>query len=115
MLARASARPCVRASAQRAPEQSRRFVLRGVAAPVLVGSLLNFEGERPSLDDASKFAVRLPEEYIAVIARCWRADALERPTMEDIAPELERMFFAEKRLVIESKKRAVEAAPSLMP
>ena len=32
-----------------------------------------------------------------------------------IAPELERMFFAEKRLVIESKKRAVEAAPSLMP
>ena len=49
MLARASARPCVRASAQRAPEQSRRFVLRGVAAPVLVGSLLNFEGERPGL------------------------------------------------------------------
>ena len=49
MLARASARPCVRAGAQRAPERSRRFVLRGVAAPVLVGSLLNFEGERPRL------------------------------------------------------------------
>ena len=85
----------------------------GLSPMQIVAALLR--GERPSLDDASKFAVRLPEEYIAVIARCWRADALERPTMEDIAPELERMFFAEKRLVIESKKRAVEAAPSLMP
>jgi sterile alpha motif and leucine zipper-containing kinase AZK len=85
----------------------------GLSPMQIVAALLR--GERPSLDDASTFAVRLPDEYAAIVARCWQADAGARPTMEDIAPELERMFFAEKRLVIESKKRTVAAAPSLMP
>ena len=52
---------------------------------------------------------------MAGIARGRGAEAVERPTMEDIARELERRFFAERRRVMESKKRAVEAAPSLMP
>ena len=83
----------------------------GLSPMQIVAALLR--GERPGDGKPSSNALGLPEEYVERMRACWDADPAARPVMTAIAPELERMYLAEKRRVI-AAKRASEA-PSLMP
>jgi len=95
----------------------------GLSPMQIVAALLR--GERPtatasqssSSSTAANPPPNLPEKYVEIMRACWRGDPSARPAVDAVAPELERMFLAEKRRVLAAKKTqdAGERPPSLMP
>lgn len=102
---------------------TRKEPFHGLSPMQIVAALLR--GERPtataSQSSSSSTAANpppdLPKEYVEIMRACWRGEPSARPAVDAVAPELERMFLAEKRRVVAAKKTqdAGERPPSLMP
>ena len=92
----------------------------GFSLMQIVAALLR--GERPTSSSSSSSAAAnpppdLPKEYAEIMRACWCGDPSARPAIDAVAPELERMFLAEKRRVVAAKKAqdTADRSPSLMP
>ena len=83
----------------------------GLSPMQIVAALLR--GERPGDGATETNDMELPEEYLERMRACWDAEPAARPTMKDVAPELERLFLNEKRRVL-AAKRAADQTPSLI-
>lgn len=59
--------------------------------PLQLIGLVGREGRRPEWPDDVRY---LPDGFVELVERCWAQDPIERPTVDEVAHELERMYAA---------------------
>lgn len=71
--------------------------------PMQLITLVREQGKRP--DWTKEHLEELPEDYVQLVQHCWHQDALQRPTVDEVAMQLERLYARLPNHVVHTNSR----------